>query len=313
MVVSQKIPLKPGVYAATLTFFDENEDLDLATLRAHITRLAKSGLSGIVALGSNGEAAHLSTEERQLVTTTVRDTLNQEGYQSLPVIVGASAASTRECIKRCHEAAEAGGSHVLVLPPSYFKVAMSPDVIKKFYSTVADASPLPVIIYSFPAVVNDIHMSSELIIQISQHPNIVGTKFTCGDSGKLARVARAMHSSIDGGYWAVGGLADFTLQTMIAGGSGVVAGGANLAPKICTRIVELFKRREFDEAMRLQAILATGDGIHTAAGIGATKAVLQRYFSYGGAPRLPLTIPLVQVMDNVYSGVAEMMELEKSL
>ncbi|KAI1620021.1 dihydrodipicolinate synthase [Exophiala viscosa] len=271
MVVSQKIPLKPG-----------------------------SGLSGIVALGSNGEAAHLSTEERQLVTTTVRDTLNQEGYQSLPVI-------------RCHEAAEAGGSHVLVLPPSYFKVAMSPDVIKKFYSTVADASPLPVIIYSFPAVVNDIHMSSELIIQISQHPNIVGTKFTCGDSGKLARVARAMHSSIDGGYWAVGGLADFTLQTMIAGGSGVVAGGANLAPKICTRIVELFKRREFDEAMRLQAILAKGDGIHTAAGIGATKAVLQRYFSYGGAPRLPLTIPLVQVMDNVYSGVAEMMELEKSL
>lgn len=313
MIASPNLPPKPGVYVATLTFFDEREDLDLTTLRSHISRLANSGVSGIVALGSNGEAAHLSTEERQLVTKTVRDTLDQEGYGRLPVIVGASAASTRECIRRCHEAAQAGGSHVLVLPPSYFKAAMSPEVIRKFYSTVADASPLPIIIYSFPAVANDIQMDSELLIQISQHPNVVGTKFTCGDTGKLARVARAMHSSIDGGYWAVGGLADFTLQALVAGGSGVVAGGANLAPKVCTKIVELFRQKKFDEAMKLQAILAEGDGIHTAAGIGATKAALQRFFSYGGAPRTPLTVPSPQVMSDVCAGLEELIEVEKSL
>jgi L-threo-3-deoxy-hexylosonate aldolase len=286
--------LRPGAYVATLTFFKpDSQDLDLGTLEKHVTRLAEAGLSGIITLGSNGEAAHLSTEERKLVTKTTVEALRSSGHDDLPVIVGASAISTRETISLCNDAAEAGGSHVLVLPPCYYQAAMTEDTIYKFYMTVAAASPLPVVLYSFPAVTAGIEMSSDLLIRISKgHPNVVGTKFTCGDSGKLGRVARAMDamtpSKPQSPYWAVAGLADFTLQALAAKGSGVIAGGANILPKTCCEVYKLFEEGEFNKAMEVQSILTTGDWPHTAAGIGGTKQVLQDVFGYGGYPRAPL-------------------------
>jgi L-threo-3-deoxy-hexylosonate aldolase len=306
----------PGVYVATLTFFREDETLDLPTLRSHVSRLVESGVAGIVVLGSNGEAVHLTEEERRLVTRTTREVLDERGRDDMPVIVGASAQSTRGCIELCRGAAEAGGSHVLVLPPSYYKAAMTEEVIRRFYMAVADASPLPVIIYSFPPVVNGIDVSSDLIVQVSQHPNVVGTKFTCGDTGKLARVARAMNKTRGkeaDGYWAVGGLADFTLQALVVGGAGVVAGGGNLVPRVVVRVYELFRQGKLEEAMKLQSLLAEGDWVHTAAGIGGTKAVLQHYFSYGGVPRLPLTGPPAQTIDALMHGMSELIVLEKTL
>jgi dihydrodipicolinate synthase/N-acetylneuraminate lyase len=305
------ISLGPGVYVATLSFFGPDESLDTQTLRSHISRLASAGISGIVTLGSNGEAVHLTAAERHLVTSTTREVLNAEGRTSMPVIVGCSAQSTQQTIALCHDAARSGGSHVLVLPPSYYKAAMTPEAILHFYRAVAEASPLPVIVYSFPPVVNNIDMSSDLIIKISQHPNVVGTKFTCGDTGKLARVARATKTKP--GYWAVGGLADFTLQALVAGGAGVIAGGGNLAPKSCIKVYDLFKQGKIEEAMELQALLAEGDWVHTVAGIGGTKAVLQHYFSYGGVPRLPLTGPSADTVDALMQGTLELIELEKTL
>ncbi|KAK5319558.1 hypothetical protein LTR93_007478 [Exophiala xenobiotica] len=332
-VTNTTISLRPGVYVATLTFFvgeSETQTLDTQTLRSHISRLCKSGISGIVTLGSNGEAVHLSPEERRQVIVTTREVLDLERHTDMPVIVGCSAESTQQTIALCRDAAQAGGSHALVLPPSYYKAAMTPETILAFYSAVADASPLPVIVYSFPPVVNGLDMSSDLIIQISQHPNVVGTKFTCGDTGKLARVARAMNTSRTstsefsssptptptpggGQYWAFGGLADFTLQALVAGGAGVIAGGANLAPKAVVKVYESFKQGKLKEAMELQALLAEGDWVHTVAGIGGTKAVLQHHFSYGGVPRLPLTGPSVYTIDGLMQGTSELMELEKAL
>ncbi|KAK5191767.1 hypothetical protein LTR92_008348 [Exophiala xenobiotica] len=319
--------LRPGVYVATLTFFfvGDDETLDTQTLRTHISRLCKSGISGIVTLGSNGEAVHLSPEERQQVIVTTREVLDLERHTDMPVLVGCSAESTQQTIALCRDAAQAGGSHALVLPPSYYKAAMTPETILAFYHAVADASPLPLIVYSFPPVVNGLDMSSDLIIQISQHPNVVGTKFTCGDTGKLARVARAMNTSRTstsptptptaggGQYWAFGGLADFTLQALVAGGAGVIAGGAKLAPKAVVKVYESFKQGKLKEAMELQALLAEGDWVHTVAGIGGTKAVLQHHFSYGGVPRLPLTGPSVYTIDGLMQGTSELMELEKAL
>lgn len=290
----QSQQLRPGVYAATLTFFDgETQSLDLQTLGNHVLRLANSGLSGIITLGSNGEAPHLSIEEKKLVTKTTRESLDSAGFRDLPVIVGASGQSVRETIQLCYDAVEAGGSHVLVLPPSYFKSSMTEDAIYNFYMHVAEASPLPVILYSFPAVVAGIEMSSDLLIRISKgHSNVVGTKFTCGDTGKLARVARAMNAAKPGqqtlGYWAVGGLADFALQALVAGGSGFIAGGGNVTPKACVHVYKLFLEGKLSEAMEAQSILSEGDWMHTKGGVSATKSILQSAFGYGGHPRLPL-------------------------
>ncbi|KAK5264831.1 hypothetical protein LTR40_014536, partial [Exophiala xenobiotica] len=90
-VTNTTISLRPGVYVATLTFFvgeSETQTLDTQTLRSHISRLCKSGISGIVTLGSNGEAVHLSPEERRQVIVTTREVLDLERHTDMPVIVG---------------------------------------------------------------------------------------------------------------------------------------------------------------------------------------------------------------------------------
>lgn len=311
-----KPELVPGIYAATLTFFRHDQTLDLDTLRSHITRLIQAGISGVVTLGSNGEAVHLTSREKKLVTKTTREAMITAGRGDMPVVVGSSAHSVSETIQLCHDAAEAGGSHVLVLPPSYYRAAMTPQAIHDFYLKVADASPLPLVIYSFPAVVSDINLSSEQIIAISQHPNVVGTKFTCGDTGKLARVARSMSLPGNGGsagYWAVGGLADFILQSLMVGGSGTIAGTANLFPKVCIKVFRLAQEGMYKEAMSLQADLAEADWCHTVAGVGATKAVLDHFYAYGGPPRLPLVSPSTQLVQELSTKLAQIVALEKSL
>lgn len=302
--------ITPGIYVPTLSFFKDDESLDLETLRHHISRVAQAGIAGIVTLGSNGEAAHLDVEERIAVTRTTRETLDKEGYGHFPIIVGASAQSARETIKLCRDAATAGGSHVLVLPPCYFRGAMTEEAIYNFYIKVADGSPLPLVLYSFPAVVTGIEMSSDLLVRVSAHPNVVGTKFTCGDTGKLARVARAMTGSE---YATLGGLADFELQAFVAGASGAIVGGGNVTPKACVKVFQLFKEEKYKEAMELQSLLAAGDWHHTSKGIGATKAALEKFFSYGGSPRSPLTSPPEEVTSSIATGMDELIQLENSL
>lgn len=287
--------LTPGVYVATLTFFDEKtEELDLTTLHKHILRLAEAKIDGIVTMGSNGEAPHLSREERIIITKEVRSTLDGAGFSSLPIISGASDASVRGTVNLCRDAAAAGADAVLVLPPSYFVGAMSRRSIVQFYHDVAAESPVPLLVYSFPAVSGGIAMDSDLIIEISTHPNVVGTKFTCGDTGKLARVAAAKSpnkpdSINESGYLVFGGLADFGLQALVAGASGFIAGGANILPKTCKQLYDAFKHGKFNEAMKLQAELSEADWYHTNGGIAGTKCVLEKYMGYGGYPRRPLS------------------------
>ncbi|KAH7147155.1 hypothetical protein B0J13DRAFT_524857 [Dactylonectria estremocensis] len=318
MATSLNRNLKPGAYVATLTFFTQSATLDLETLKHHTLRLMGSGVSGIVVLGSNGETVHLDRQERKTVVKCTVDTLTANGHGDTPVIVGASAQSVHETIDLCQEAKESGGSHVLVLPPSYFTAAMTPDTIYDFYMKVAGASPLPVILYSFPAVSSGITMNSDLLIRISKsHPNIVGTKFTCGDTGKLARVARAMDamtpSHPEKSYWVAAGLADFTLQALAVGASRVIAGGANILPKMVVKVCELYAEGRVQEATQLQSLLSEGDWPHTAAGISGTKAVLQEVFQYGGPPRPPLAAVPTMAAQTLKKEMREALEYENSI
>jgi L-threo-3-deoxy-hexylosonate aldolase len=124
-------PLRPGVYAAALTFFQpETENLDIPTIRKHAIRLVESGIVGFVVLGSNGEAPHLNREERLTVVCETRAVLDDKGYDSHPIIVGCSDQSVRGTLEIIKDAAAAGGDYALVLPPSYFRSAMSMDTIR---------------------------------------------------------------------------------------------------------------------------------------------------------------------------------------
>lgn len=190
--------LRPGVYAPTMTFFNpDTEELDPATIGRHAVRLAKAGLVGLVTMGSNGEAMHLTRAERKVVIHETRSALVKAGFTNVPVIAGASDQSIRGTIELCRESAESGAEYALIVPPSYYRYAVgNEDTLYEFFTAVADASPTPIILYNYPGAVAGIDMDSDLIIRISQHPNVVGTKFTCANTGKLTRVAAALDAII---------------------------------------------------------------------------------------------------------------------
>ena len=315
--ISMNRPLRPGVYVPTVAFFLENEDLDLKTVGEHAVRLAKAGVAGLATQGSNGEAVHLSHNERRLVTQTTRRALNEAGFHSLPLIIGCGSQSTRETIELCREALASGGDYALVLPPSYYKPMHKSDTLTEFFQDVADSSPIPVLIYNYPGAAAGIDLSSDVINELSKHPNIVGCKLTCGNTGKLARIAAATNAASladsGSGFMCMGGSADFTLQTLVVGGSGIICGIGNVAPKACVSIIELYAKGKLEEAQKLQALVARGDWAAIANGIVGTKSALETYFGYGGVARKPLPRPSKQEVEKYATDFKEIVEMENSL
>lgn len=317
----QEIPrhsLKPGIYVPTLAFFDkESEALDTDTIARHAVRMAEAGVAGILTQGTNGEAAHLSRTERKVVTKTTRDALNNAGYTDLPIVVGCGAQSTRESIEICFEAQSAGGDFAIVLPPSYYKEQYRRDGLRQFFTDIADASPIPILLYNYPAVTAGIDLDSDLIVDLAQHPNIVGCKLTCGNTGKLNRIAAGTRAATPhdpaSGFLCLGGSADFTLQALIGGGSGAVCGLANVMPKACVRLYDLYRTGEMEEARRLQAAVARGDWIVIQSGIMGTKSLLQHFCGYGGFARKPLPRPALQETMKYNERLQELMNIEMRL
>jgi len=310
--------LRDGIYCPTLTFFDpDTEELDIPRVRDHAVRLARAGLAGLVTLGSNGEAVHLSNDERFTVTLQTRLALDAAGFPDLPIIVGASDQSVKGTIENIKLAAQARGDYVLLVAPSYYRYAMDEERLEQYFTMVADQSPLPIILYNYPGAVAGIDMDSDFLIRLAKHPNIVGTKFTCGNTGKLTRVARAVAAKTAGyegsGYMAFGGMADFTAQTLLSGGSGVIAGGANVFPKTCVRVWDLWAEGKLAESTDLQKVLSTGDWVLTKTAVPGTKAALQSYFGYGGFARQPLRRVGEAEAKRITAGIQELMQAESGL
>lgn len=302
--------LKRGVYVPTVAFFTPEDELDLETTVSHATKLVQAGVTGIVTHGSNGEAVHLDHKERQLINRATRSAFIKAGRPDMPLIVGCGAHSTRETIQLCREAAESGGSHAMVLPPSYYGSLLTTDLIIEHFRSVADASPIPVLIYNFPAACAGLDLNSDAMLQLAQHPNIVGAKLTCGNTGKLARIVAGTQGT---SFRTFGGSADFTVQTLAVGGHGVIAGTANLTPRACLKLMQLWDMDKLDEATRLQGVVARGDWAAIKGGFVSVKAALQRYYGYGGQPRRPCALLEGKALEAQMAEFAELMETEKKL
>lgn len=314
-------PLTRGVYVPTMCFFDpDTEDVDTAAIAAHAVRLAQAGVTGLATQGSNGEAVHLTHSERQLVTATTRAALNDGGFSHMPVIVGCGSQSTRETIQYCNEAWEAGGDYALVLPPSYYATLFGPasETILEYFTGVADKSPIPIIVYNYPGAVNGMDMSSDIIITLSRHPNIVGVKLTCGNTGKLNRVVAATHklskyNPRQPEFLVLAGSADFLIPSLAGGGHGILAGLANIAPRACIKTMELYVQGNIPEAQKMQEVVSQGDWTAIQGGVVGVKAGLQAWMGYGGFARSPLPKPDTEQMRRWKDGFRDLVMLEQSL
>ncbi|KAF9223518.1 aldolase [Gyrodon lividus] len=306
-------PPPPGIYVPVVLFFKENEDFDVLAIKAHVLRLAKGGVTGIVVQGSNGEAQHLSREERKEAISIARQTLDESGFQNVVIIAGCGAQSARESKKLCADAKGAGAGYVLVLTPSVWPGQMTKDAILAFHRDVATHSPLPYMVYNFPTVTAGLNLESDIILELSKHPNIVGTKLSCGNIGKLHRLTSAKPSSQ---FATLAGVSEVLLHGLLSGSAGAIAALPNIVPKLHMKLYELYKAGKIDEAMKIQALLGQGDfATRQLGGISAIKALASKHFGYGQPyVRGPLRTVTAQELSGPYfDKLEELIAMEKSL
>ena len=273
-----------GIYPPVPTFFDAAGALDLETLRCHLQRLTEPGncwITGIVALGSNGEAAHLDEREREVVVQEIRASTPPD----LPMLVGASAQSTRGTLALCEAAASAGAAAALVLPPSYFRTQMTMKALVRHYHSIADASALPIVIYNMPGSTGGLDLDAATIIAIAEHPHVIGVKDSAGNVTKLAEIV----AQVRPGFQVLAGSAGFLLPALVVGATGAVAALANIVPRLCYDLLELFRQQRIGEARELQArLVPINNAVTSGYGVPGLKAALELIAGYGGEPRSPL-------------------------
>ncbi|OJA12993.1 hypothetical protein AZE42_07440 [Rhizopogon vesiculosus] len=299
-------PLKAGIYAPIPSFFlPESEDLDIPSFENHVVRVATAGVGPLLS-GSMGEAHHLSHEERVTLIKTARKALDGAGLVNVPVITGIGAGSTRETIELANEAAAAGADYAIAIASGYFAGALSGNkkALKAFWQEVSSKSPIPVMIYNYPGASGGINLDSDLITELAiDCPNICGVKLTCGDVGKLTRIAATVsdatfsslhpRTNINAPFLVLGGFTDFILPSAYSNGHGAITGLANVAPYAIVKLFELSEASKADpsilpEAQRLQGIIGRADATIAKASIAGTKYLLQKLYGYGGHPRRPL-------------------------
>ncbi|RXW22834.1 hypothetical protein EST38_g3002 [Candolleomyces aberdarensis] len=272
-------PPPRGVYVPAVLFFDENEDFDVPAIKAHVLHLAKGGVTGILVQGSNGEAQHLSREERKAAIALTRQTLDENGFKNTLVIAGTGAQSTRETKLFNEDAKEAGATFALVLTPSTWAKNMTTDAIIRFHREVADVSPIPTMIYNFPGVTAGLDLDSDIIFTLSAHPNIVGTKLSCGNIGKIQRLTSRLRSSE---FAVFSGRSDSFVHGLHAGSAGGITALVNLIPRQHVEIFRSWDEIGVLEAMWVQAKLGHADwAISKIGGIGGIKALIVKHFGYG--------------------------------
>ncbi|KAL2133851.1 hypothetical protein VTI74DRAFT_1574 [Chaetomium olivicolor] len=311
---STTFSLPEGIWAPTQVFFQPYPpfDLDLATISLHAVRLARAGVAGLVTNGSNGEAVHLTPAERSAVTRTTRTALDEAGFAHVPVMVGASDQSVRGTLELIKDAKEAGAVAALVLVPSFFRWAMSDErAVEGYFAAVAEGSVLPVVVYNYPGAVAGLDLSSDLLGRLAQHERIVGTKFTCGNIGKLARVASETKGRRE--YRCFSGVADAITPALAVGGHGGIVGAANVFPRACVKVHRLWMEGRWEEAREAQQMLARADWAMTKRAIPGFKSVLQKWHGYGGQPRLPVLPLESEEEESLFREVEEMMKVEESL
>lgn len=249
-------PLPKGVYTPVVTLYkadDPTQQVDHEAMHTQCQALIKAGMHGLVYLGTNGELVLLSREERKAIIKTAVQAAAAVGGPDYPIVAGISAQSTQESIRNAKDAAEAGAGFGLLLPPNYWPKALPSQALVSYFKEVAAASPIPIVIYNFPAVTSGIDLDSDQLATLASEPNIVAVKLTCGNVGKLARLTALFSYEQFGVY---GGSSDYLLPTLHSGGSGCVTGMGNIFPSSTAGVYDLWKAGKIDEANKLQGLVA---------------------------------------------------------
>lgn len=269
-----------GVLAPIPTPFDEHDRVDTARLKAALQKWMATSLDGVVVLGSNGEAALMDDFESDQVIVAARDVVPS----SRRFIVGTGRESTQAAIRASKRAAEHGAEAVLVRTPGFFKTQMTNDAFVRHYTAVADASPVPVLLYNFTAVTG-VNLLPAAVARIAAHPNVVGMKESGGDIGQIADLVTSTPAT----FSVIAGSAGTFYPALIVGAVGGILALANVLPDSCAKLFTLTKTGRHEEAVALQRrIMPMAKLLGQQYGVPGLKAALRLIGYDVGLPRPPL-------------------------
>lgn len=273
-----------GVLTPIPTPLDDRDNVDLGRLKAALTRWLATPLTGFVILGSNGEAALLDEEESDRVVSAARAIVPP----GRTFIVGTGRESTRAAIDATKRAAAMGADAVLVRTPGFFKTQMTTEAFVRHYTAVADASPVPVLLYNFTAVTG-VSLPVEAVVRLAPHPNVAGMKESNGD---VLRIADLVGAARGHDFKLLVGSSTTFFEALRIGAIGGILALGSVLPDACTRLYTLTAGGRFDEARALQQeLLPLAKLLGSRHGVAGLKAALKLVGCDVGPPRPPL-VPL---------------------
>jgi 4-hydroxy-2-oxoglutarate aldolase len=272
-----------GIIPALTTPFEAHGSVALGRMRENIGAYNRTGLSGYLAFGSTGESVLLDRAEFERVLAAVREA----AAPGKILIAGTGVDSTAETISRTEAAAKLGYDYALVCPPYYFKPAMNSHVLVEHYRRVADASRIPILLYSVPQYTG-VAIEVDVAARLSEHPNVAGMK---DSSGNVDRVG-AILASVPETFELLTGASTTVYLSMTVGAKGGILALADFLPELCVALYDAIIARDAQKSLELQRrLIPATNRIVGAMGIAGVKYAMDRRGYYGGPVRGPL-LPL---------------------
>ncbi len=269
-----------GVFPALTTPFSADGSVSVGDIQHNISKYNATGLAGYVAIGSTGESVLLSRKEVETVLVAVKES----AAPGKLLIAGTGAESTAETIERTKRAAEIGYHAALVKTPYYYKPVYSAEVYIAHFRRVADASPIPVILYSVPQFTG-VALEAPEVGVLAQHPNIIGIKESSGSVQRAAEMLAAAPAS----FQILVGSATMMFPSTVLGTVGSILALASPLPELCLAVFDAAREGRLEIARELQSlILPASKLIVSQCGIAGAKYAMDQAGYRGGLPRPPL-------------------------
>ena len=262
------------------TTFTASGDLDGAAFRRNLAAHLAFGMDGVLVAGSSGESALLDDADRRQLLAWARETVPSDKW----LLAGVGSESTRQTISRAHDAKAAGADAVLVVSPHYYLKRMTPAALTAHFTAVADASPLPVLLYNIPAYAHVV-LAPETVHVLSRHENVIGMKDSAGNLPVLAQYLEAQGPS----FKVLTGSGATMVKAMEMGASGAILAIALFVGALVREMMDHARAGRFEEAHAIQARMAPlATDIAAPMGPAGIKAAMDLMGLAGGATRAPL-------------------------
>lgn len=290
-----------GIISPIITPMNEDESINEQELRNQINRQIDGGIHGVFPFGTNGEGYILNEQEKEQVLSIVID----ETKGRVPVYAGTGCISTKDTIRQSQMAKSLGADILSIITPSF--AAASQNELYEHYKTVAEAVDMPIVLYNIPARTGNA-LAPATVAKLSKIENIVGAK---DSSGNFDNMLQYIELTRDGDDFAVlSGNDSLILWNLLAGGTGGIAGCANVFPEVMSSIYNLFAEGNMDAAKKVQDSIRTFRGCFK---YGNPNTIVKAAVNFLGYPVGRCRAPFNQIPEDGIAAIKKVLTENEAL